>query len=649
MAKPLGSEPKRSNYRLLGLVGQGQFGRVYCVAHRQTGRLAALKELDRHRFPTANFLRELRFLLSLQHPNIVTFQAVEHTETGRYLVMDYCEGGTVRSLMAEEGGVSLVQSLKIVLDLLAGLEHAHAQQIVHCDVKPENILLNVTPTGWTARISDFGIARLNQEVDDRRFSSTHSGSPAYMAPERFYGQYSHTSDLYSVGIVLYELLVGHRPFSGTPAELMNAHLNRPVTFPESFPPVWEPIVSIALQKLSARRFQSAQEMREAIVSIAQASNFLDSDAVHPLLKPVTLPCSTAFHAQVQEALSSPIAALCTTVNPSGGYQRQTEPSPTYVFRGSVQQVTFQKWEKLDAFPTTYSPRPKVWYLTPLPAPIVQFIARPQGCFVVTEKSLHRVNPESQASALTPQPIKNLSPESRVAIEAQGRWLAVLTSNSEGGHRLQFERLPQIASRMTIVSDPISLSLPARSLNSTRLFALDAHHVAVLTDLSPEDDRGSATINSITDPLLKPPKPLDYKTEIQVFCRRGYRIGTLTLPLRLGLTLVTPKPHRFLAVDRDNAGIAVLIDLKPYRILRIGVDITPDFLAAAPWGYLLADRRGKIVLLDREGQKVGGLIAPEPITAIATLEQHQVTIATWSGSQGSLYTVNLKEVDVDLIF
>lgn len=136
-------ERQRSRYRQLGLIGQGQFGRVFCAVHRQTGQLVALKNLERERFPTHKFLRELRFLLTLQHENIVTCQALEHTATGRYLVMDYCEGGTLRSLLNEDHRLHPAQSLKLVADMLAGLEHAHSQGIVHCDIKPENILLSV--------------------------------------------------------------------------------------------------------------------------------------------------------------------------------------------------------------------------------------------------------------------------------------------------------------------------------------------------------------------------------------------------------------------------------------------------------------------------------------------------------------------------
>lgn len=253
---------QRSKYRILGLVEQGQFGRVFCAIHQETGRLVALKELDRQRLPTQNFLRELRFLLSLQHPNIVTFQAIEYTQTRRYLVMDYCEGGTLRNLIQPKVQLSLIQSLKLIADVLEGLEHAHNRGIVHCDIKPENILLSWDTTGWIARISDFGIARLSQEVYSSDLGFT--GSPAYMAPERFYGKYSPSSDLYAVGVLLFKLAVGYRPFSGLPGALMSAHLNQRVRVPDTVPFLLQSTISTALQKLPARRFASATEMLEQI-------------------------------------------------------------------------------------------------------------------------------------------------------------------------------------------------------------------------------------------------------------------------------------------------------------------------------------------------------------------------------------------------
>ena len=208
--------PQRSHYRILGLIGQGQFGRVYCALHRQSGRIYGLKDLEHKVFPTNKFLRELAYLVTLRHPNIVTCYAVEYHARGRYLVMDYCEGGTLRDLMDNEGEVSLLQKLTLITDILAGLEHAHKSQIIHCDIKPENILLKVTATGWEAKISDFGIAQLTAVTGNPNFGKGYTGSPAYMAPERFYGKFSIASDLYAVGILLYELMVGDRPFSGLP-------------------------------------------------------------------------------------------------------------------------------------------------------------------------------------------------------------------------------------------------------------------------------------------------------------------------------------------------------------------------------------------------------------------------------------------------
>ena len=253
-----------SKYQILHLLGQGQFGRVFCAVNRQTGELVALKELDRQRFPTRLFLRELGFLTTLQHPNIVSCRGLEYSPTGRYLMMDYCREGTLREFIESEEKSNLLQSLKLITDILSGLEYAHERDIVHCDLKPENILLETQDKGLTARISDFGIARLSKEVNSAKISGGDTGSPAYMAPERFYGHYSYASDIYAVGVILFELLVGERPFSGIFRDLRNAHLNQTITIPDTVPFVLRSTISKALQKLPQRRFESASEMLKSI-------------------------------------------------------------------------------------------------------------------------------------------------------------------------------------------------------------------------------------------------------------------------------------------------------------------------------------------------------------------------------------------------
>lgn len=265
---------QHSSYSILKLVGQGQFGRVFCAVHRKTGRLFALKELELQRFPTHKFLRELRFLLSLQHPNIVTCHAIEYTQTGRYLVMDYCEGGTLRNLMQSKAQLNLLGRLKLIIDVLVGLEYIHHCGIIHRDIKPENILLSLNHKGWVARVADFGVAQLSRELGNIHLG--HTGSPAYMAPEQFYGHYSPSCDLYAVGVLLFELLVGHRPFSGLPGELMSAHLTQPVNIPDSVPFLLRSPILTALEKLPARRFASATEMLKSIRLATQVESLLQS-------------------------------------------------------------------------------------------------------------------------------------------------------------------------------------------------------------------------------------------------------------------------------------------------------------------------------------------------------------------------------------
>lgn len=634
-----GPEPKRSKYRLLGLVGQGQFGRVFCAIHRQTGRLVALKNLERQRFSTHKFLRELRFLLSLQHPNIVTCQALEHTSTGRYLVMDYCEGGTLRQLMTEENWLSLPQSIAVIAHILAGLEHAHSREIVHCDIKPENILLNVHPEGWTARISDFGIARLRQELADPELGNT--GSPAYMAPERFYGQYSVTSDLYSVGILLFELIAGYRPFSGTPSELMSAHLNRPVKIPDSIPSVWHSIIYKALQKLSARRFRSASDMLVALKTAAAAAGIhwqgdrpsltvplLQSTATYPICE---------FVAQYQESLHQPITTLMTRSH----FAESSPLSPNRVelFAAHMQQVGYQSWSSLES--ASLVPEQNTRLLTSLPSDIRALLPYPQGCLVVTRQAIYRIPNAvigNDAQLLvSPQGVVSSEQGLTATLEARGQWLAWLSQSEKAEEcSLSFRALGSGLSyklaEMVRIPTPPSATLP-------QIFALDSRHLAVVIECPSH----SATFSD------KVGQTSSSGTLIKIVTRRGTRLGSLLVPLRLMQICLALTPYRLLAVDQDDPQSLVIIDLKPYRLLRIGLPLKPTLLTATPWGYLLAEASGQIMLLDQDRHKIGQIASPEPITAITSMGRYNFLIATWKNNHGNLFSLDMRALDVDLVF
>ncbi|HEY9645962.1 MAG TPA: serine/threonine-protein kinase [Chroococcidiopsis sp.] len=635
MSSQLVNESKRSKYRILGLVGQGQFGRVYCAVHRQTGRLVALKNLEHQRFPTHKFLRELRFLLSLQHPNIVTCQALEHTQNGRYLVMDYCEGGTLRSIMEGDYGLSLPLCLRLVIGILEGLGHAHSRGIVHCDIKPENILLSVQPTGWVARISDFGIAKLSQEITGEESSNT--GSPAYMAPERFYGQYSISSDLYSVGIILFELIAGYRPFSGTPVELMSAHLNVPLKLPDIIPAGLRPILSTALQKLPGRRFRSANDM---LVALRTAASSLFDEASHdPLIicPPVDTACQLD-EATPKQVLSHAYEHLLVAT-PAASFAYKRNPTRLAIYGAGGESLTMQT---LDI--SKFSEQGEVLWdtaqLLPLGSPIGALLPHGHRCCVAAGRSLYEVDPHpSEADRQKSLIVTGLPDRYLTAIDPDGRWLAIATPTTE---ETQFSFYPLRSSRgaVWVPADPLRLSSRAQ-MGLMSVLSLESKHLVLLSYLYRKESKLDAHRDlSFADSI---------GTLLEVYTRRGERLATLTLPLRLKTVIRTATPYRLLATDDSAPNSVLQIDLKPYRVSRLGVSIVPEFLVATSWGAVLANTAGQIILMDEYGHQAGLIEGPANITAIASFAHHGLLIATWDQSVGHLYTVNLKTLDVELMF
>ncbi|MDX2239401.1 MAG: serine/threonine-protein kinase [Leptolyngbyaceae cyanobacterium bins.302] len=638
-------ELHRSKYRLLGLVGQGQFGRVYCASHRKTGRLVALKELDRDRFSTHKFLRELRFLLSLQHENIVTCHAMEQTATGRYLVMDYCEGGTLRSLLDEEVRLHPIQGLNLITQILAGLAHAHQRGIVHCDIKPENILLTITAQGWIAKISDFGIARVSQELATDEFSNT--GSPAYMAPERFYGQYSQASDLYAVGVLLFEMLTGYRPFSGAPDELMSAHLNQSVQVPPSVPDELKAVICKSLQKLPARRFRSAQQMLEALqAAIATAELALSQGwSSSTLLSSYSAATPTRFICEYQELLDTPIqqiiSSYCRFNSP------QTIPNSQFqanqFFRVYGNRVGCQAYSKQPLDAETSAPRllrqpPPSMTRVRLANPILNLVVQSDGCFAATQQgvywlkaALFNLVPESashvaeSATALAiPQLVAEFDRHKLVAIAPNGRWMATLNQSTEQSSQLHIWNLQNC--------QPFQPSVTVSTAPGFQLLALDSRHLAVFSHAT--DRSAQASIIGV---------------HIDCFSRRGTEAGCLRLPVPLRRLTPSPTPYRFLATEPNHPNSLLFLDIKPLRIQRIGLDLVPDLIAATAWGYAVASQSGQIVLLNQYGEWIGHIDGPRSPTAIAFLAPHQLLIATWEDTHGYLFGVNLRDLDLDMLF
>ena len=209
-------------YEVEATLGRGTAGVVYRAYDRRTQRRVAIKQFVRPEKKGADFFRELIMANRLTHPHIVRVLNMLLSSTDlRYIVYEYMDRGSLRTRLRRRGPVSVATAVSILEQVSRGLHFAHTQGLAHCDIKPENILA-CSVGGSSAemwKLTDFGLAQ-NLTPESRRSTA---GTPAYMAPEQFRIGCSHASDLYALGVVLYELLVGSRPFSGTRDQLREQH------------------------------------------------------------------------------------------------------------------------------------------------------------------------------------------------------------------------------------------------------------------------------------------------------------------------------------------------------------------------------------------------------------------------------------------
>ena len=591
---------RRGNYQILGLVGQGQFGQVYCAVHRQTGQMVALKNIHRARLTTHRFLRELRFLLSLEHPNIANCRALELSDGGRQLVLDYCEGGTLRQLMEQLIPLTLGEILELILQNLEALEHAHSQGIVHCDIKPENILLSLAPGSWQIKISDFGIARLSQEIRGKSHTGA-TGSPAYMAPERFYYQHYAASDLYAIGIILFELLIGDRPFSGTPEQLMVAHLNQPATIPSQLPEPLRLILRRALQKLPGRRYKSAAQMKADLVAYRDTLSRLEQATQFPTRNQDCPPAQ--FKSAPTLRLSLPITTLAaisaSSPGATGSITGDLKPVPTAVLIAQGCNVSVTD----PAVPA--SPQPWV-----LPAPVTQVLSWRGQKLAIADRTLFELRPNGTviAKANFPEPIRLLEPVAQDWLYAQGQ-------DSR-------QRVWRLTPELKIT--PVELVLPALEAPETSLLPLDNRYLLLTTTTGP-------------------------KTQLQILTRRGQVLGHLGLNTAIRPPVPTRTPLRLLAQETGAEPALLIIDLKPYRVRRCRLDRPCGWLGELALGYGAVSDAGHFRLINGEGQLIGQVDQFPIPTAIAWQPPYHLCLATHTGEASALRSIDVRNLGLDLIF
>src|SRR5262249_14306334 len=261
------------NYRLLEVLGQGGMSVVYKAQHRVTEQEVAIKilppDLAVYDDVKARFVEEARTLAKLEHPNIVGLFNFVEADGRLHLVMQYVQGRTFEQLIAERGRVAWQEAVTIILVVLEALVYAHGRGYVHRDIKPSNILVR---EDGQIKVMDFGIAKITNST---RLTATGQtmGTVRYMSPEQVRGkELDGRSDLYSLGVTLYEALCGVTPFDGeSHFEIMQKHLIKPIP-PLSdhgveVPRALESALLHALQKSLDQRYRDAKQFRKALAPL----------------------------------------------------------------------------------------------------------------------------------------------------------------------------------------------------------------------------------------------------------------------------------------------------------------------------------------------------------------------------------------------
>ncbi|MGH8689192.1 MAG: serine/threonine-protein kinase [Burkholderiales bacterium] len=324
-------DQKLGRFEVLSEIGRGAMGIVYKAKDPMLERTVAIKTInmgmdrDGAEMYEKRFYQEARAAGGLNHPNIVTVYDIGKTETECYMAMEFIEGAELRTLLLPGKPLLVPRALSIAAQVAEGLAYAHERGVVHRDIKPANIMV---PDSGAVKITDFGIARMRSSNVQTQ-TGMMMGSPKYMSPEQVIGKRAdHRSDIFSLGVILYEMLTGAAPFTG---ESVNAVMYQIVNFVPPAPSAINPsapgtvdgIVAHMLAKSLDERYQSAAEIARALRECEQQAH---GSATTATTATSTLPLGAfaprATPAAVEPAVKT--AILTQTVERS----RRAEESPS---------------------------------------------------------------------------------------------------------------------------------------------------------------------------------------------------------------------------------------------------------------------------------------------------------------------------------
>jgi serine/threonine protein kinase len=265
-------DQRLGRFEVLAEIGRGAMGIVYKAKDPMLERIVAIKTInmamdrDGAEMYEKRFYQEARAAGGLNHPNIVTVYDIGKTETECYMAMEYIEGAELRTLLLPAKPLPVPRALSIAAQVAEGLAYAHERGVVHRDIKPANIMV---PGDGAVKITDFGIARMRSSKVQTQ-TGMMMGSPKYMSPEQVIGKRAdHRTDIFSLGVILYEMLTGAAPFTGESVnavmyQIVNFVPPAPTAINSASPAALDAIVAGMLAKSLEERFQSAAEVARGL-------------------------------------------------------------------------------------------------------------------------------------------------------------------------------------------------------------------------------------------------------------------------------------------------------------------------------------------------------------------------------------------------
>ena len=257
-------------YKIIAPLGSGGFGTVYLAQDTWIDKKVAIKVPHRQNLDFGELLREPRLLASVNHPNIVAITTAEKQDNVFFIVMEYVPGETLENIIAARGALDLNLALDFTCQICNAVDHAHRHGVIHRDLRPANVLVG---ENQMLKVADFGTSRF---LEIAAHGTTVIGSPPYMAPEQFHGKAVFASDLYSLGVTMYQMLTGTLPYD-TPApsdldKLMSGELVSPPRLRNpAIPKAISDIVMKAMAPDLTARYQRASDLMDDVLAARDAA------------------------------------------------------------------------------------------------------------------------------------------------------------------------------------------------------------------------------------------------------------------------------------------------------------------------------------------------------------------------------------------